>query len=114
MSVYRFLFWPPVALIIVLLATLALSWLFSRLSLKPASHAQDEGEAYACGEKNYNHAARPDYSSFFPFAFFFTIAHVATLMMATVPASGAQVLALAALFIAGAMTGLYILMRKDS
>ena len=113
MSANTFLFWPPVALAIVLLTTLAFSWLFSRLAMRPKSHVRDEGEPYACGEEQYNNAARPDYSIFFPFAFFFTIAHVATLIITTVPAASPRVLALAALFISGSVTGLYVLMRKD-
>ena len=110
---YTFLFWPPVALAIVLLTTLAFSWLFSRLSARPATHASDEREPYACGEEQYDNTARPDYSIFFPFAFFFTIAHVAALIITTVPAASPKVLALAALYIGGSVTGLYILMRKE-
>jgi NADH:ubiquinone oxidoreductase subunit 3 (subunit A) len=113
MSAHTFLFWPPVALVLVLLATLGFSWLFSLLSLRPRTHASDEGEPYACGEEQYNHTARPDYSIFFPFAFFFTIAHVAALIITTVPAASPRVLALAALYIGGSVTGLYILMRKE-
>jgi NADH:ubiquinone oxidoreductase subunit 3 (subunit A) len=122
-----FLFWPPVAFIIVFLAVLVLALLGSRLAFRPAKHARDEGEAYACGEAQYDNTARPDYSVFFPFAFFFTIAHVATLIMTAVPApSGGggtylgtvplgtlRVFAMAVLYITGALTGLYILVRTD-
>ena len=113
MSGHPFLFWPPVAFFVVLFAMMAFSWIFSRLSIRPGSHARDEGEPYACGEEQYDHSVRPDYSILFPFAFFFTIAHVAALMMTTVPFVSARVLALAVLFITGSMTGLYILMRKE-
>jgi len=77
---------PPVVFIIILFASLFLSYLFSRLSFKPKKTAADAGKSYACGEENYNHTAHPDYSIFFPFAFFFTLAHVATLLITTVPA----------------------------
>jgi NADH:ubiquinone oxidoreductase subunit 3 (subunit A) len=103
---------PPAAFIIVLAASFGISYLFSRLSLRPGQHFKDEGEPYACGEPGYDKAARPDYSTFFPFAFFFTIAHVAALMMATVPLVTPQAAGLAVLFISGSAVGLYILMRS--
>jgi len=107
-----FWFWPPVAFIVVLLAALGFSWLCARLSLRPRTHAKDQCEPYACGEEGYNNTARPDFSVFFPFAFFFTIAHVAALTITAVPVS-VKALAPAVLYIAGAASGLYILMRKD-
>lgn len=103
---------PPVAFTVVLLATFLLSRLFSRLSFRKKTQNKDEGEPYACGEENYNHAAQPDYSTFFSFAFFFTIAHVTTLIMTTVPMVTIQTFVLALLYITGAVVGLYILMRK--
>jgi hypothetical protein len=56
--------------------------------------------------------AQPDYSTFFPFAFFFIIAHVATLMMATVPMETVQIFILAVLYMACVVMGLYILLRE--
>jgi NADH-quinone oxidoreductase subunit A len=97
---------------IVLAAAFCVSFLFSRLSYRPGQHFKGEREPYACGESGYDESARPDYSTFFPFAFFFTIAHVAALMMATVPLAAPQAAAMAVLFITGVMIGLYILMRK--
>lgn len=105
------LLWPPVAFTIVLLAVVLLSKLLSRFSFRPERHARDEREPYACGEAKYDHTIRPDYSLFFPFAFFFTIAHVAALTMTTVPAESAAIFVMAVVYIAGALTGLYILMR---
>lgn len=105
------LLWPPVAFVIVLLAVLALSAFLSRFAFRPSEHARDQREPYACGEPEYNHTVRPDYSLFFPFAFFFTIAHVAALIVTTVPAENAGVFVLALLYVAGAVTGLYVLMR---
>lgn len=103
---------PPVAFIIVLLACFFFSFLFSKLSIRPQKHSKDETKPYACGEDNYDHLAQPDYSTFFSFAFFFTIAHVATLIMTTVPVETLRTFILAALYILGAVTGLYILMRS--
>jgi NADH:ubiquinone oxidoreductase subunit 3 (subunit A) len=103
---------PPVAFLVVLAACSLFSYLFSKIAFRPENHAKDEGKPYACGQDGYDHMAQPDYSTFFPFAFFFTIAHVATLIMTTVPVETLPIFALAALYIAGAGTGLYILMRR--
>ncbi|MGE5307700.1 MAG: NADH-quinone oxidoreductase subunit A [Deltaproteobacteria bacterium] len=109
----KILLWPPVAFMIVLAAAFLLSALCSTLSLRPGKHFKGEREPYACGEEGYNGTARPDYAAFFPFAIFFTIAHVAALMMATVPFANARTTVLAVLFITGVIAGLYILMRKE-
>lgn len=103
---------PPVAFIVVLVATLVLSRLLSRLSYKLGKRTTGEGKAYACGEKDYDHMAQPDYSNFFPFAFFFTLAHVATLIMTTVPVESRGTLIMAAIYIVGSVISLYILFRK--
>lgn len=108
----KYLFSPPVAFIIIFLAALSLSYFFARTCAHPKKHTKDEGLPYACGEDNYDHSAQPDYSVFFPFAFFFTIAHVATMIMTTIPAQVLGVLPLALLYIGGAVIGLYILMRS--
>ncbi len=108
----NWLLWPPVTFILIFFVAWVLMRLCARLAFRPAKHTKGEGEAYACGEENYNHLAQPDYSVFFPFAFFFTLAHVATLMMTTVPVGTPSTFILAALYITGAALGLYILFRR--
>jgi len=103
---------PPIAFFIVLSVSLLLSRLFSNLSFHPKGRTAEGRKSYACGEDNYDHMAQPDYSTFFPFAFFFTIAHVATLIMTTVPVETYQTFILAFLYITGAIVGLYILLRS--
>ena len=103
---------PPFAFIILLAVFWLLSRLLSRLSFRPAKHTAGEGKAYACGESNYNNTVHPDYSQFFPFAFFFTLAHVAALMMTTVPKETIPTFTVAFIYIAGAIIGLFILIRK--
>jgi len=103
---------PPVAFIIILAVTWALSRLASRLAFRGKDQKEGTRQSYACGEENYDHMAQPDYSTFFPFAFFFTLAHVATLIMTTVPTENIESFALAALYIGGAILGLYILFRR--
>jgi len=109
----NYILYPPLAFIIIFLAVLLLSKLFSRLRFHRTKPAGKQGEAYACGEDNYDHLAQPDYSIFFPYAFFFTLAHVATLIMTTVPKETLASFALAGLYILGAATGLFILLRKQ-
>lgn len=80
------LLFPPVAFAISLLFVMALSALLSPLAAKPA---RVEGSAkhkpYGCGEDVSEDQAKaiPDYQGFFPFAIFFTLLHVAGLMLAT-------------------------------
>ncbi len=110
---YKILLSPPLAFIIILAVTLLALRLSSIISFKSKSKATSgRGEAYACGEDNYDHAAQPDYSTFFAFAFFFTIAHVAVLIMTTVHAENITAFILAGLYITAAIAGLYILMRE--
>jgi hypothetical protein len=108
----NWLFMPPVLFVIVFIAIWALAKLLSGLAFKGAKRTAGGGEAYACGEDNYNHLAQPDYSSFFPFAFFFTLAHVATLIMTTVPTGTFGPFVLAAIYVSGVAVGLYILFRR--
>jgi len=103
---------PPVAFIIVLAASFLLSHIFSKLAVSRKGPMGDSDESYACGEENYDHMAQPDYSTFFPFAFFFTLAHVATLIITTVPTESTEVFVMAAVYIIGAALGLYILFRR--
>lgn len=104
---------PPVVFLLVLAALWLLGKLFSRLAMRVKKTGAGEGASYACGEDNYDHLEQPDYSSFFPYAFFFALAHVATLMITTVPLESVGIFAMAMLYIAGAATGLCILLRRQ-
>jgi NADH:ubiquinone oxidoreductase subunit 3 (subunit A) len=108
----KWLLSPPVAFLIILAVSFLLSYLFSKLSFRPKEHTEGEGKSYACGEDTFDNTAQPDYSNFFPFAFFFTIAHVATLIMTAVHMETITVFTLAVLYITGVVIGLYILMRS--
>ena len=103
---------PPAAFIIILLAALVLAYLLSRLSYRGKKQEKDSAKSYACGEDMPMDLIQPDYSAFFPFAFFFTILHVVTLMVTTVPAQAPGVFAIALLYILGSVTALFILFRK--
>ena len=103
---------PPAAFIILLLVIMLVVQLFSKLAYKPDKHSEAETKSYACGEDSYDARVQPDYSSFFPFAFFFTLAHVATLILAIMPTVSLTTLTLAFIYIEGAVVALFILYRK--
>ena len=109
----KILLTPPLAFLIVLAVSFLLVYLAGRLSFRPKKHTNSETKAYACGEDNYNSKAHPDYSTFFSFAFFFTLAHVATLIVTTVPAQDMKTVPIVFVYIAGGATGLYMLFRRE-
>lgn len=82
---------PPIAFGIFLLVIWAISWLTSGLA---AAGVEAEGKdlPYACGEEFPGEKATPDYAGFFPFAIFFTLMHVAGLMLATLALAPTAVL----------------------
>ncbi len=80
------LLFPPIAFIISLLFVMLVSGLLSPLAAKPARvPGSAKHKAYGCGEDVPVDQAKaiPDYQGFFPFAIFFTLLHVAGLMLAT-------------------------------
>lgn len=108
----KWLISPPVAFAVIFFAAWSLAHLFSRISFKPKGTAEGSKTSYACGEDNYDHMAQPDYTNFFPFAFFFTLAHVATLIMATVPVETVKTFTMAVIYVIGIILGLYILLKE--
>jgi NADH-quinone oxidoreductase subunit A len=109
----QWLLTPPVVFAIVFLFVLFLSTALSRLAYKKKEKKEEgTGKAYACGEDVEDHMAQPDYSQFFPFAFFFTVAHVATMMITAIPLESIDTLIMAELYIVGVVAGLFILFRR--
>jgi NADH-quinone oxidoreductase subunit A len=113
MDIDRLLLSPPAAFLIMLGAVSAFAWALSGLSHKAAGHGEGEGKSYACGEDVPTNLMQPDYTQFFPFAFFFTILHVVTLIIATVPIETPESFSIAVIYIAGAIAGMSILFRKE-
>ena len=103
---------PPVAFVIVLLAVLGISVALSRLAFRPQTTLKGLAEPYACGEDGVDPMIQPDYSQFFPFAFYFTILHVIALMTATVPVGRLGTYLIAMVYVAGGLVGLYVLYRR--
>ena len=110
--VERIIFSPPGAFIITLFVVAILAKLLGSCASGKRKDQTDAKKAYACGEDFDGHFIQPDYSQFFPFAFFFTILHVVALVIATVPAETIQVLAIALVYVFSAIIGLLILLRK--
>ncbi|MDD5196035.1 MAG: hypothetical protein WC937_01095 [Candidatus Omnitrophota bacterium] len=108
----KYLVNPAVVFIIILGVIFVLNRLFSRLAFRSERSAPGRCESYACGEKNFDNTAQPDYSQFFSFVFFFTLAHVATLIVTSIPLVDAGTLVLAMFYIIGGIISLYILLRK--
>jgi NADH-quinone oxidoreductase subunit A len=102
---------PPVAVLVMLAAVVLLAKAVSALALK-ADPAQAVGKAYACGEESPSAMVRPDYGQFVPFAFFFTILHVAALMVTTAPVGTAAAFVIAVLYLVGATVGLTVLYSR--
>jgi NADH-quinone oxidoreductase subunit A len=110
-STVNILLTPPIAFIIILLVAAILS----RITVIFAAKGKDsagKNKAYACGETPLTNRAQPDYAQFFPFAFFFTIMHVAVLIVTTMPQTTAG-LQIAVIYLIVALLSLFILFRKQ-
>ena len=104
---------PPVVFAVILLFMLALSFFTEKISYKNPKNPAGKLKAYACGEDVKDHRVRPNYSEFFPFAFFFTIMHVIALMIATSPEKIINSLATAVLFVVVAFLSILIIFRRE-
>jgi NADH-quinone oxidoreductase subunit A len=103
---------PPLAFIIILTFSMLLSLISSKFACKPSSNPAGKLKAYACGENVPDHRLQPEYSQFFPFAFFFTIMHVLALIITTFPSGTGRAVGIAALYVLAAAAGLLILFRR--
>ncbi|MDD5085544.1 MAG: NADH-quinone oxidoreductase subunit A [Candidatus Omnitrophica bacterium] len=108
----KWLLSPPGAFIVMIVFVALLSYLFSKLSFHGKKRTEGSEESYACGEDDYDHMAQPNYSQFFPFAFFFTIAHVATLILTSVPVETLKIMVMALIYISAVIVGLVILLER--
>lgn len=99
---------PPIALLILILVGLGLTHVVSSLAAA-GRDGERKLEAYACGQRNYVHNVSPDYSQFFPYAFFFTIMHVLVMIVATAPKDA---LTMPLLYVAAGVLALLIIFRR--
>jgi len=103
---------PPAVFLIIFIVMIFLARILSALAFRRKIPSKESKKAYACGEDFKEHLIQPDYSQFFPFAFFFTILHVVALVIATVPMESLETFAIAVVYIIGAVIGLSILLRR--
>ena len=103
---------PPAVFVIILLIVICISSMLSKLAFKPKKLVDGLTKPYACGEDILSHMIQPDYTQFFPFAFYFTILHVVALMIALVPVETLETLVIAVIYIFGAIIGLTVLYRR--
>ena len=103
----------PIIFLVALAASGGLYRIFGVLSL-PSGEIPSGGriKSYACGEDVSDSRVQPDYTQFFPFAFFFTIMHVFALIVATVPSGAPSAVAVAFAYMLASVVGLFILFRE--
>ncbi len=99
---------PPIAFTLILIVVILLAAV-SKFMAPKGTETAGKYESYAGGEDYKLHKVQPDYSQFFPFAFFFTIMHVVVLIVATVPKEAAL---MSFIYIFAAILALLILFRK--
>jgi NADH:ubiquinone oxidoreductase subunit 3 (subunit A) len=103
---------PPIAFA-VLWFVVAILEVASRPLAPKGADSPGKNKAYACGEDPVTNRVQPNYGEFFPFAFFFTIMHVVTLILATFPQGGVKkFIGIAALYLLAALSGLFILFKE--
>ena len=101
---------PPVAFGIYVLVAWALLRSVSNIEGKRGNSGKRE--PYACGEDFPKEKLTPDYAQFFPFAIFFTLIHVAGLMLATLAAAPAAAVVLGAGYVLSVGAVLAILFAR--
>ncbi len=106
------LFAPPIVFVLLLALVWALSAGSRPLSYQRKGPRGALDKPYAGGENIPSHRFQPDYSQFFPFAFFFTILHVVTLIVATSLARTLESFGIAVIYVLGVLLGLFILFRR--
>jgi len=108
-----FIILPPIAFLIILAALITLSYFTGKMSYKNPDNPEGKTKAYACGEDVKDHRIKLNYGEFFPVAFFFTIMHVITLMIATSQADVKRSIAVAVLFVITAFISILVIFRRE-
>lgn len=111
---HTWLLTPPILFIVMAAITGSSFLMAARFRERRARRDDGSVKPYACGEEVQGSAIQPDYSTFFPFAFYFTILHVVALMISTVPTDLTATIVIAVLYIVGAVIGMFILLEKQS
>jgi len=104
---------PPIAFLVIFVFV----WLqYAGLKVLSAGEKwpEEKGkhESYACGQEMPDSRVKPDYSQFFPFAFFFTIMHVVALVVATFPRGNTGAVFIGVGYLVTASVSLFILYKR--
>lgn len=113
MDIIKFCTLPPVIFIFISLLILVVFLLLRKLSYKSSNNPKGKFKSYACGEEPIEERRKPNYSQFFPFAFFFTIMHVVVLLIATLPIHIDGSLLIVFLFLIISFVSIPILFREE-
>jgi NADH-quinone oxidoreductase subunit A len=104
---------PPIAfLIIFVVMWLQYAGLKTLSSGEKWPEEKGKNEAYACGQDVGDSRVNPNYSQFFPFAFFFTIMHVVALVVATYPRGNSGAICMGVGYLVSASVSLFILYKR--
>ena len=104
---------PPIAFLIIFVVI----WLqYAGLEVFSSGEKwpEEKGkkESYACGHDVPDSRVNPNYSQFFPFAFFFTIMHVVALVVATYPRGDTGAICMGVGYLVTAAVSLFILFKR--
>ncbi len=113
MNIVEFLKLPPVLFVLISAFMLALFLLLNRLAYKSSVNPEGKFKTYACGEEPIEERRKPNYTQFFPFAFFFTIMHVVVLFISILPIDITASLLIVVLFLAISFVSIPILFREE-
>ena len=105
----RILLSPPIVFVISLGIGLLLYWLGSRMAPK-ANMTAGKASSYACGEDAPMAKAQVSYRLFYSLAIFFTVMHVAALVVTTLPSG--PIAALGIVYLAIIMLAVFALVTK--
>ena len=108
----QWLLTPPAAFAVLMLAVFVVYMLTKGLAFRPAKDVPGKRKLYACGEDLPIRRIQPDYSQFFPFAFFFTIMHVVALILTTMPSGDVGAHGVGLVYVFGAVVALVVLFRN--
>jgi NADH-quinone oxidoreductase subunit A len=105
---------PPAAFAVILAFVILLNLLLGVLAFRRPrgvkAHA-DLSKPYACGEDDQQPLIQPDYSQFFPFAFFFTILHIVALVVTTALVDGPGSFVLILFYLAAVVASFFIFFK---
>ena len=104
---------PPIAfLVIFVFVWLQYAGLKALSSGEKWPEEKGKAESYACGQEVGDSRVSPNFSQFFPFAFFFTIMHVVALVVATYPRGDAGAIWMGVGYLVSAAVSLFILYKR--